>query len=300
MAAKWAAFKKFSAATAAMFKCEFDAALLFLDLDAMWDVICKIVYLSANDVFKKKWFKSYDNVFTKESSKFHKLELLVSKLVKASCLVSSEEFVALLGTWNLLDATNVSVVESLFLSGSHFEVIRSVLFRVRKLYHSSKLSKSKHAEKFRIRLVVSRRIESFEVNKGHTIRSVLKHPFHKVVLDHLVVNDELVLDPNLVKFKVDIIMEDWTRKRKLVTDISADWCRQYQPLEYIFDDAFSRIMDPISSVELLDVVLDLSNDKATGLSGISNELWKHCDESVLDMLLVFLNSCLLCESIFGL
>ncbi|KAG9291508.1 hypothetical protein G9A89_021927 [Geosiphon pyriformis] len=245
-AAKWAAFKESSTATMAMFK--------------------------SNDVFKKKWLKSYDNVFTKESSKFHKLELLVSKLVKASHLISSEEFVALLGMWNSLDTTNASVVESFFLSGSHFEVIRSVLFRVKKLYRSSKLSESKCAKEFRIRSVVSRRIKSFEVNKGHTIRSVLEHLFHKMVLDHLVVDDKLVLDSSLVKSKVDIIMEDWTRKCELVTDISADWCHQYQLLMYVFDDVFLRIMDPISSVELFGIVSDLPNDKAAGLSSISNEL----------------------------
>ncbi|KAG9300047.1 hypothetical protein G9A89_018324 [Geosiphon pyriformis] len=299
MAAKWAAFKESSTVTAAMFKCEFDAALLFLDLDAMWDIIRKIVCLSASNIFKKKWFKGYDNVFTKESSKFHKLELLVSKLVKTLCLVSSEEFVALLSMWNLLDTTNASVVESLFLSGSHFKVIRSVLFRVRKLYYSSKLSELKHAKESRIRSAVSRRMESFEVDKGHTIRSVLEHPFHKVVLDHLVVNDELVLDPSLVKSKMDVIMEDWTRKCELVANVSADWCRQYQPLEYIFNKAFSKIMDPISSVKLLGVVSDLPNNKAAGLSGISNELWKHYNELVLDMLLMLLNSCLLRESILS-
>ncbi|KAG9285890.1 hypothetical protein G9A89_013315 [Geosiphon pyriformis] len=246
MAAKWAAFKKSFAATT--------------------NVVYKIVCLSASDIFKKKWFKDYDNVFTKESSKFHKLELLVSKLVKASRLVSSEEFVALLSTWNLLDATNASVVEFLFLSGLHFEVIRFVLFRVRKLYRSSKLSKSKHVEKSCIRSAVSRRMESFEVDKGHTIRSVLERPFRKVVLNHLVVDNKLVLDPSLVKSKVDVIMKGWTRKRELVADVSADWCRQYQLLEYVFDEAFLRIIDPISSVELLSVVLDLSNNKAAGLS----------------------------------
>ncbi|KAG9305911.1 hypothetical protein G9A89_016564 [Geosiphon pyriformis] len=264
MTAKWTAFKEFSTATMAMLKCKFDAALLFLDLDAMWNVICKIVCLSANDVFKKKWFKGYDNVFTKESSKFHKLELLVSKLVKTSRLVSSEKF-------NSLDTTNASVVESLFLSKSHFEV--------RKLYHSSKLSESKHAKESHIRSAVSRRMESFEVNKDHTIRSVLERPFHKVVLDHLVADDELVLESSLVKSKVNVIMEGWTRKCVLVTDVSADWCHQYQPLKYVFDDAFSRIMDPINSVKLFGVVSDLPNDKTAGLSSISNKLWKHCDGS---------------------
>ncbi|KAG9291719.1 hypothetical protein G9A89_012004 [Geosiphon pyriformis] len=44
-------------------------------------------------------------------------------------------------------------------------------------------------------------MESFETNKNYTIRSVLECLFHKMVLDHLVVNDELVLKPGLVKSK---------------------------------------------------------------------------------------------------
>ncbi|KAG9307744.1 hypothetical protein G9A89_023309 [Geosiphon pyriformis] len=215
--AKHAAFKESSTATAAMLKCEFDAALLFLDLDAIWDVIHKIVCLLANNVFKKKWFKSYNNVFTKKSSKFHKLELLVSKLVKASCLVSSKEFVALLE--------------------SYFEVIRSVLFRVRKLYRSSKLSKSKCAEESHIRSAVSRRMKSFK----------------------------------MLLWKAEPENVCWLLMSLLIGVASTDsW-------KYVFDDAFSGIMDPISSVELFGVVSDLLNDKAAGLSDISNKLWKHCD-----------------------
>ncbi|KAG9297557.1 hypothetical protein G9A89_007632 [Geosiphon pyriformis] len=69
------------------------------------------------------------------------------------------------------------------------------------------------------------------------IKSILKHPFCKVVLDYLVVDNELVIEPNKVKLKVDKIMED---------------------------------------VKELSLVVDnLPNDKAAGLSGISNQLWKH-------------------------
>ncbi|KAG9286451.1 hypothetical protein G9A89_014617 [Geosiphon pyriformis] len=149
---------------------------------------------------------------------------------------------------------------------------------VRKSYCASKLAESQYAKEVNIRSAVNKKMKSFEVNKSHTIRSVLEHPFHKVVLDHLVVNDKLILKPNLVKSK----------------------CHQYYPLEYVFDEAFSDVMCLIGFDELFRVVSDLSNGKAAGLSGISNELWKHCNKLVLDILLVLLNSCLTSESWEGI
>ncbi|KAG9306718.1 hypothetical protein G9A89_004265 [Geosiphon pyriformis] len=72
-------------------------------------------------------------------------------------------------------------------------------------------------------------------------------------LDYLVVDNELILEPNLVKTKVDVIIEN-------------EWSCQYQPLEYIFDGAFSDVMCPIGFDKLFGVVSDLSNGKTAGFS----------------------------------
>ncbi|KAG9301946.1 hypothetical protein G9A89_020990 [Geosiphon pyriformis] len=234
-------------------KDDFAASAESLNLDAMWDIVCKVMVFSTVGTFKKKWFKGYNKVFTKSSSRFHKLKLLVSKLVKVSRLLSSK-----------LDVNGVSVVKSLFLLSSSFDRIRLALAKARKSYHSAKLLESKHAEESRIRAAIDRRMESFKSDKGHTIRSVLEHPFHKVVLDHLVVGDELILEPSSVKAR--------TRKHKVVPDISDIWSCQYKPLEYVFDGAFSGVMCPIGFNELFSVVSGLSEGKTAGLSGISNEL----------------------------
>ncbi|KAG9293020.1 hypothetical protein G9A89_016382 [Geosiphon pyriformis] len=228
------------------------------DLDAMWDIVRKVMVLSAVGTFKKKWFKGYDEVFTKSSSRFHKLELLVSKLVKASHLLSSVEFVSLLNMWEKLDANGASV-----------------------------LLESKCAKKSHIRVAINKKMESFESDKGHTIRSVLEHPFHRVVLDHLVVGNKLILEPSLIKARVNGIMEGWTRKYKVVSDISDIWSRQYRPLEHVFNSAFSGVMSPISFNELFSVVFGLPEDKAAGLSGILNELLKHYNRSILNMFLLY-------------
>ncbi|KAG9295871.1 hypothetical protein G9A89_006610 [Geosiphon pyriformis] len=248
-------------------RCEFNAAMM-----ANAAMFLDDFSLATNGIFKKKWFKGFESVFIKVSSKFHKLELLVSKLVKALHLVSSDVFASLLEVWNKFDSTGALAVRFLFFSGSDFGLIRSALAKARKLYCSSKLLESRCAEEFSIKQTINRRMESFELNKSHTIRSVLEHSFREVVLNHLVVDDKLVLEPELVKSKVDVIIEKWTRKHKVVTDISNNWIHQYQLLDYVFDGAFFDIMSMIGFDEMFAVVSSLPDEKAAGLSGISNEL----------------------------
>ncbi|KAG9286594.1 hypothetical protein G9A89_005362 [Geosiphon pyriformis] len=241
---KWSEFRDAMAANAAMFSDEFVAAKWFSDLDAMWNIVYKIIVLSTGRTFKKKWFKGFDCVFNKVFSQFHKLELLVSKLVKASC----------------------------------FNAICSGLAKARKSYRSSKLLESKHANESHMRQAIERRMESFEVDKDHTIRSVLERFFHKVVLNHLVDDRELVLEPELVRSKVDGIMEGWTKKHVVASDISNDWVRQFQLLDYVFNDVFSNVMYLIGFNKMFGVISNLPDGKL-----------------VLDMLLVLLNFCLDCE-----
>ncbi|KAG9286929.1 hypothetical protein G9A89_001167 [Geosiphon pyriformis] len=179
----------------------------------------KFDFKGANNA-KKKWSKSYDDVFIKEFFKFHKLELLVLKIAKTSHKKDVDRFALLMKCWNSLDNVKASIVQK-------------------------------------------------------------------------------IVNSDAVKAKIDMIIKGWTRKHNVVRDFSNDWSHQYQPLEYIFDDAFSNVICLVDFDELLGVVFNLSDSKAAGLSEVSNKLWKHCDKLVLDMLLVLLNSCLSYESMFG-
>ncbi|KAG9305293.1 hypothetical protein G9A89_007788 [Geosiphon pyriformis] len=165
----WNGFKDAILANAAMFLDEFAIFTRFSDLN----------------MFKKKWFKNFDDVFTKKSLRFHKLVLLVFRIVKAS----HEE--------------SVNVVNS-DIGSNH---IYSALLSAKKSYCAAKLAESLRAKEANIRSNINKKIESFEVNKDYMIRSVLEYLFHKVVLNHLIVNDELILQSDLVKFKIDVIME---------------------------------------------------------------------------------------------
>ncbi|KAG9297209.1 hypothetical protein G9A89_019490 [Geosiphon pyriformis] len=230
-----------------------------------------MVSLLANSIFKKKWFKGYNRVFTKESFRFYNLKILVSKLAKAFHGVASNRFFSLLKHWNSLDANKALVIQVFVDSGANSGCIRSALFGVRKSYYTSKLAESLCAKESGIRSAIKRWMESFAVDKGHTIHSVLEHSFWKVVLDHLV-------------FDVPY-------------NISDSWQRQYLPLEYVDNEAFSRVMDTVSYENLVHMVKNLPEGKAAGLFGITNELWKHCNNSVLGMLLDLLNLCLVHKSV---
>ncbi|KAG9302894.1 hypothetical protein G9A89_022310 [Geosiphon pyriformis] len=265
---KWNNFKNAMMANAAMFLNEFVAA-------------------SRNN----------DHIFTKESSRFHRLELLVSKIVRTFRGSGVDIFVSLMKHWCSLDGVSTLIVQDLVDSGASFNCVCSALSEAKKSYHALKLAESLRAKETDIKSAIDKRIESFETDKGHTIKSVLEHPFHKVVLNHLVIDDELVLEPSLVKSKIDLIMKSWTQKCQTVPGVPKDWCCQYQFLEYIFDEAFSGVMCSIDFEEFFGVVSNLLDGKTAGLLGISNELWKHCDKSILNMLLVPLNCCLSNESV---
>ncbi|KAG9298015.1 hypothetical protein G9A89_018843 [Geosiphon pyriformis] len=214
-------FKNAILVNAVMFSDKFAASVKFSDLDAI-----------------------FDNVFTKKSSKYHKLELLVSKIVKASHEKSVVNFESLMKYWVSLDSIRASVVQNIVDSGASSGQVCSAHCGAKKAYHTSKLAKSCRTKEATIKATIDKRMKSFEINKSHTIRSVLEHLFHKVVLNHLVVNNKLVLKPNLVKSK----------------------CHQYQPLEYIFNEAFLGVMCSIKFNELFGVVFSLPDDKAAGLS----------------------------------
>ncbi|KAG9302858.1 hypothetical protein G9A89_022274 [Geosiphon pyriformis] len=244
------------------------------------DVIQRVMVFLANEIFKKKWFRNNNYIFTKRSSKFHRLELLVLKIVKIFHGDGVDDFVSLMEFWCFLDGARASIVQNLVDFDASFNCVHSVLSGARKSYHALKLADSLRAKEMDIKSTIDKRIKSFEMDKSHTIKSVLECSFRKMVLDYLVVDDKLVLEPSLVKSKVDTIMKSWIWKHQT-------------PLEHVFDGAFSGVLCLIDFEKFFGVVFNLPDGKAAGLLDISNELWKHCDKSILDMLLVLLNCCLI-------
>ncbi|KAG9295496.1 hypothetical protein G9A89_013525 [Geosiphon pyriformis] len=229
-------------------------------------ILKDVVFYSADKVFSKHWFSEFDCLKNKLSLKFFKLELLVAKLVKCLSLDQELDAVRLFKVWSNLDSKGASKACTMFNDNEN----------------RSKYYEFRMARNILIRRAIDKQIENFSSNKELMIKSVLDQPFKKVVLDHLILNDELILEPKEVKSAIDNIMEGWTKK----------WSNQYAPLDHVSDDAFSKVMNMIKLDEFFLVVKELPDGKAAGMSGVSNELWKHRDAQILGGLLDILNVCL--------
>ncbi|KAG9296087.1 hypothetical protein G9A89_011939 [Geosiphon pyriformis] len=176
----------------------------------------------------------------------HKQANRNSKIVKAFCSDDLPEIDYLVSRWSTLDDVKAHVFDVLFCSDVKSEVIIKHLSLVYKNYRRLKMFKLRLAEEVSIKKVIERCMENFCLDKSSMIKSVLDKLFHKMVLDHLVVDNKLILEP-----------------------------KEYASLDYVRDDAFSGVMCVVNMDKLLLVVFSLPDSKTAGLSDIPNKLWKH-------------------------
>ncbi|KAG9306563.1 hypothetical protein G9A89_004760 [Geosiphon pyriformis] len=260
---------------------EFLGAKTHSNVNAMWAVLERVVVESANKTFSRHWFSEFYCSRNKFFSKFFGLKLLIAKIVKKFGLGDLSRVNCLMRTWLTLDSIKACAFIDLVDLDEKSEVVLGYLSLIHKEYRRSKMYESRLVEEVSIRLVVSKHIENFYFDKGSMIKSILDWLFCKVVLNHLVVDDKLILEP---KKAVSLVVPDL-------------WAHQYALLDYVQNCAFSSVMGAVGLSELLLVVNNLPNGKAAGLSSISNKLWKHGNDRVLGYFLRLLNTCLLVGSV---
>ncbi|KAG9302125.1 hypothetical protein G9A89_020559 [Geosiphon pyriformis] len=280
----WAKFKDFSLAKLLSLGEVFSGAEIHGNVDAMWAVLVGAVVDSADVTFSRHWFSEFKCLRNKHSSRFFGLELLVAKIVKKFCSGDLLGANCLVSKWSTLDDAKTCAFKDLVGSGVKSDVVVRHLSLVRRDYRRSKMFESRLAEEASVRKAIEKRMDNFCSDKGSMIKSVLEKPFRKVVLDHLIVDDDLVLLSKEMKSSMDKIMEGWTRKRSVQSVLPGLWACQYAPLDHVWNDAFSGVMSA----------------RAAGLSGVPNELWKHGGEVVLGCLLALFNKCLSVGVVFVL
>ncbi|KAG9304496.1 hypothetical protein G9A89_020060 [Geosiphon pyriformis] len=204
---KWAYFKEYSLVEFFSVVNEFLVASNGGDFDFMWSCLVKVLVNSADKVFSRHWFREIKCSSNKQSSKFFRLELLVAKLVKSLQSGNAFRTGSLLNAWLIANEYKALEIQDMLNNSASSEDVFVCLSGLKKSYYCSKMHKAKAAEAAVIRHAIDKRMENFYTNKDCMIRSILDRPFHKVVFDHLVMDNELVLDSGKVKSKVDVIME---------------------------------------------------------------------------------------------
>ncbi|KAG9302588.1 hypothetical protein G9A89_007292 [Geosiphon pyriformis] len=270
--AQWAKFRDILSAKLVLLSELFSGAELYGDVDAMWVVLEEAVVESADAMFLKHWFNKFRCLKNKHFSRFFGLELLMTKIIKVFGSDDLPKVDCLVSRWSTLDDVKAHAFDVLFCLDVKSEVIIKHLSLVCRDYRRSKMFELRLAEEASIKKAIERCIKNFCLDKSSMIKSVLNKPFCKMVLDHLVVDDKLILEPKEVKLDMDKIMKGWTRKCLVLSVLSDFWAHQYVSLKYVWDDAFSGVMCVVNMDELLPVVFSLLDDKVAGLSGILNEL----------------------------
>ncbi|KAG9290242.1 hypothetical protein G9A89_022218 [Geosiphon pyriformis] len=184
-----------------------------------------VVLNLADKVFSRHWFSEFDCSRNKLSLKFFKLELLVAKLVKCLSLNQESDAVCLFKVWSNLDSKGASKACTMFDDNESRVSILQHLSRVRKFS-----------------------------DKELMIKSVLDQPFKKVVLDHLILDNELILESKKVKSAIAPV------------SLPVRWSNQYAPLDHVSNNAFLKVMNMIKLDKFLLVVKRLPDGKAAGMS----------------------------------
>ncbi|KAG9290066.1 hypothetical protein G9A89_010372 [Geosiphon pyriformis] len=298
--AKWKCFDNCTTVDMLLLKDNFTAAKNLGDLNAMWELLEKVLTKSVDSIFSKYWYSIFDCFRNKHLSRFYRLELLIAKIVKALSVGDSLRFVCLAKIWSVLDDVESSKISGLLDACSNSVEVFKQLSVVKKHYHKVKYIESELVKNVSINRAISKHMDDFVLRKGNMISSILECFFYKVVLDHLVLDGDLILELAEVKTKVDNIMVDWTKKHKVLESVPDLWSHQYAFLDYVVDNTFSGVMNEIRLGDLCAVVKNLPDSKAAGLLGVSNELWKHNSDLVLSCFLDLLNSCLVYGNVLAL
>ncbi|KAG9301413.1 hypothetical protein G9A89_018085 [Geosiphon pyriformis] len=188
----------------------------------------------------------FDCFKNKHLSRFYQLELLIAKIVKALSVGDSLKVAHLVKIWSVLDNIEFSKISGLLDARSNFAEVFKQLSVTEKHYHKAKYIESELAKSASINRAISKHMDDFVSGKENMINSILKCPFCKVVLNHLVLDGNLILEPAEVKAK-------------------------YASLNYVVDNAFSGVINKIRLGDLCDVVKNLLDSKAAGLSGILSD-----------------------------
>ncbi|KAG9301042.1 hypothetical protein G9A89_015778 [Geosiphon pyriformis] len=237
-----------------------NAVVISVSLEGLLDVQLNGLCKQANKNCWKFKIKDVDSSGWSHFRDYFSIRILIIKnrfLAAATGHDLDTMWLLLKGALLTLDANKALVLRNMVYAGQKIMDVLKYLSIVRKGYKKSKMYESKLVQKASIRAAIEKHMEKFCLDKGNIISSVLDRLFRKMVLDHLVVDDELVLNPD-----------------------------GYALLDYVTNNAFSGVMDVINMSELLVVVGGLPNSKAIGLSGIPNKLWKHGGKSVMECFLV--------------
>ncbi|RIA79717.1 Endonuclease/exonuclease/phosphatase, partial [Glomus cerebriforme] len=105
-------------------------------------------------------------------------------------------------------------------------------------------------------------------------------------------NDLLITDPTRIKEIVNDHFQKCPGSKNVDKVIPSAWSSFYQPIETIDPNIYQNLMSPPSDNEWSLILSALPKDKASGPSGISNEMLIHLGPNMRSLIFDFISKCL--------
>ncbi|GBC43778.2 RNA-directed DNA polymerase from mobile element jockey-like [Rhizophagus irregularis DAOM 181602=DAOM 197198] len=142
--------------------------------------------------------------------------------------------------------------------------------------------------------------EDLQDNKKRFLDSTLNRKRSKIVLDKIVIKKnsvkQLISDEELIENELIEHFRSFAGKKLNSNEkLKERWIHQYNPKQDINECWYNEVIQPISESEWKHMIRQLANDKAPGISQISNEMLKHMGTSMKSVTLKLANLCLQVE-----
>ncbi|GBB95489.1 hypothetical protein RclHR1_02550001 [Rhizophagus clarus] len=136
---------------------------------------------------------------------------------------------------------------------------------------------------------IKKRCTNFKDNQASMIRSIMEKEMVYISIEKIYKKDARG-NESLITGKSAVLQETNHHFQTIAGSINRKkplqgrWKDQYQPLRHINENIYSKLMDLPSRDEWLDVIRNLPKGKATGPSGIFNEMLQHLSPTAHDVL----------------
>ena len=129
------------------------------------------------------------------------------------------------------------------------------------------------------------------------LTSLLDKPIKKIRIDRLIecenLSRVLITDPHKVLEKMKEHFQQQFRARNFQSHkIKNDWERIYQPKEEIDEDWYKQLSQDIAEEEWIEMLSELKNNMAPGISGITYMLIKAASKQAQEVFRRFAEMCI--------
>ncbi|GBB99518.1 hypothetical protein RclHR1_35490001, partial [Rhizophagus clarus] len=134
---------------------------------------------------------------------------------------------------------------------------------------------------------IKKRCTNFKDNQASMIRSITEEEMVHISIEKIYKkdargNESLITGESAVLKETNHHFQTIAGSINRKKPLQGRWKDQYQPLRHINENIYSKLMDLPSRDEWLDVIRNLPKGKATGPSGISNEMLQHLSPAAHD------------------